>query len=183
MSALRDWQQRFVARVTATDDPLFAVHRNNWRGNLRAALRSSYPVIERLVGAEFFRYCADCYIAARPSRSSNLEHYGADFAAFLRRFEAAATLPYLGDVAALEYLLEWLLVAPDDAAAVTLCSPFPVLAIWRANQPGQCDVASISLDCGGDTLRLYRAGVEVMIEKIAADAQNARAHAQAGIGP
>jgi len=74
MSTLREWQQQFIESVISGDDHMLNIHRNNWRSNLRAALRAGYPVIERLVGAEFFGYCADGYIDTQPSRSSNLEH-------------------------------------------------------------------------------------------------------------
>jgi hypothetical protein len=173
MSTLREWQQQFIESVISGDDHSLNIHRNNWRSNLRAALRAGYPVIERLVGAEFFGYCADGYIDTQPSRSSNLEHYGGTFPQFLRDFAPAQSLPYLADVAALEYAIEQLLVTPDDDAQIMVCSPFPILKIWQCNQPGSAAAETINLDVGGDVLRLRRAGLEVQIEKIAADAQNA----------
>jgi len=66
-----------------------------------------------------------------------------------------------------------LLVTPDDDAQIMVCSPFPILKIWQCNQPGSAAAETINLDVGGDVLRLRRVGLEVQIEKIAADAQNA----------
>lgn len=166
MSTLYEWQRQFIADVMASDERRFDIHRNNWRGNLRAALRAGYPVIERLVGADFFNYCADAHIDAHPSRSSNLENYGEDFAWFLGEFAAASSLPYLADVAKLEFAIDVLLAAYENDDDVVLCSPFPILKIWQANQSGTDANLVIDLDAGGDKLRLRRAGFEVMIERV-----------------
>lgn len=173
MSLLREWQRQLVSAVVDSDDPQWQIHRNNWRCNLRGALRTGYPVIERLVGAKFFDYCADCYIDAQPSRSSNLEHYGAEFSLFLRDFPAAQSLPYLSDVAALEFAIEQLLTSPADDGQAFVRSRFPILKIWQFNQPDAASDETIDLDSGGDALRVYRAGLNVLIEKVDADAQNA----------
>lgn len=144
------------------------VHRNNRRSNLQGALRATYPVVERLVGPNFFAYAAQCFIDGHGSHSANLEDYGVEFGAFLRTFKPAQDLPYLADVAALELAIENLLVASTDAAQLFLQSPFPVLRIWQVNQPGWCGDDSVSLDSGADYLRVYRAAGEVLIETLEA---------------
>lgn len=165
MSTLREWQHQFLADVM-NGAPRFDIHRNNWRGNLRAALRAGYPVIERLVGADFFNYCADAYIDAHPSQSSNLENYGEVFAPFLGEFPAASSLPYLVDVARLEFAIDELLTAHENDDHIVLCSPFPILKIWQANQPGADPDLVIDLDAGGEKLLLRRDGFEIVIERI-----------------
>jgi hypothetical protein len=146
------------------------IHRNNWRSNLSNALRASYPVVERLVGAEFFAYAANCYIDENPSRSSNLEEYGGDFAEFLSNFPAAQSLPYLADIATLEATIEKVLVAADDGySAYSLYSQFPILRIWQVNQPGWSGDDSVDLAVGADYLLVRRSGDGVVIEPIGAD--------------
>jgi hypothetical protein len=62
------------------------VYRNNYRGNLHDALAGAYPVIEQLVGKEFFRRLTRAYIEQNPSRSGNLHRYGEQMAAFIETF-------------------------------------------------------------------------------------------------
>lgn len=134
------------------------LYRNNCFESLIAALGAVYPVVRQLVGEEFFRALARRFIPAFPSRSGNLHDFGAELPGFLRGFEPAAPLPYLSDVAALEWAChavyhETLLPALSlDALAALdaeqqaalrldlqpcarlLASDWPVLALWRAHQ-------------------------------------------------
>jgi hypothetical protein len=63
-----------------------------------------------------------------------------------------------------------------SGAAVTLhpsltlvTSPWPIDAIWRANQPDAAD-QSVDLDAGGVRLQIWRAGDDVVFRRLAADA-------------
>jgi hypothetical protein len=93
----------------------FTIHRNNAAVTLIDALRLVYPVVDKLVGAEFFAGTARAFIARHPPRSACLNDYGAEFADFLAAFPAAAGLAYLPDVARLEWAVNGALNASDDA--------------------------------------------------------------------
>ena len=80
----------------------FAVYRNNVLTGLVSALAARFPVVQRLVGDEFFREMARVYVAQEPPNGPILMQYGETFAAFIDGFAAAAPVPYLGDVARLE---------------------------------------------------------------------------------
>jgi hypothetical protein len=82
------------------------VYKNNVYSTLIDALAATFPAVERLVGNEFFRYAAREYIAIHAPRSPMLLGFGHKFPQFLSRFAPAATVPYLPDVAELEFL--WL---------------------------------------------------------------------------
>ncbi|MDB6061621.1 MAG: hypothetical protein JWM78_1724 [Verrucomicrobiaceae bacterium] len=179
MTSLREWQIEFMHALTQGEQSLpvqlhavddggerLAIYRNNWRGNLCGALRIAYPVIEKLVGEEFFSYSAHCFIDAQPSRSANLDDYGREFPHFLRAFAPASTLPYLGDVAALELAIDDVNASADEAAFVTLQSPYPLLKIWRSNQPHWAGDMTINLDDGPDFLTIRREQGEVIIESM-----------------
>lgn len=84
----------------------FGIYRNNVTVSLVTALAEVFPTVQNLVGEEFFRAMAREYLQASPPQSRLLFEYGATFAAFLKRFEPAADLPFLADVARLERL--WL---------------------------------------------------------------------------
>jgi hypothetical protein len=81
----------------------FDVYRNNVAVGLIEALRTTFPVVERLVGAEFFRSMARSYARDDLPASPVLLEYGEEFPAYISAFEAATGLPYLPDVAELEW--------------------------------------------------------------------------------
>ena len=136
----------------------FDVYRNNVMHSLSAALARRFPVVERLVGAEFFAALAVEFIRDHAPLSPVLLHWGDAFPGFLRDFPPLAGLPYLNDVARIEYargqayhagdiqpLGPEALAQLDDPGALRLrfapsvrlldCT-HPAVTIWTANQPG-----------------------------------------------
>ncbi|MEQ9609450.1 MAG: DNA-binding domain-containing protein [Kiloniellaceae bacterium] len=81
----------------------FDVYRNNRMVSLIEAMEAAFPVVQRLVGADFFKAAAKAYIRRFPPRSPVLLLYGESFGDFLEDFEPAAGVPYTGDVARLEW--------------------------------------------------------------------------------
>lgn len=135
----------------------FAVYRNNVQHSLTRALAGRFPVVEQLVGTPFFTAMARVHIAQEPPQSPVLLGWGASFGDFLDGFAPVAHLPYLGDVARLEYARGVAYHAADaapvaadalavaDLAALQLMlhpslqlftSRHPALQIWQAHQPG-----------------------------------------------
>lgn len=109
------------------DDTRLAIYRGNLRAHARRALANSYPVIEQLVGEDFFGGLAQAYVQAYPSRDPDLNRYGAQFATFLAGFAPAAELPWLADMARLEWAVHLAWRAPDapvlDIAALAGLEP------------------------------------------------------------
>ncbi|MFN3460234.1 MAG: putative DNA-binding domain-containing protein [Oceanibaculum sp.] len=139
----------------------FAIHRNNMKAGLVAVLAARFPVLHRLVGRDFFARLALAFIECHPPLSPVLLAYGGAMPDFLAGFEPVRALPYLPDVARLEWLLHdgtlaadaapldraaLAAVAPEDMASLRfdlhpslglLASAFPVVTIWRANMEGR----------------------------------------------
>jgi hypothetical protein len=164
----------------------FAVYRNNVVVGLIEALRANFPAVCRIVGEEFFRVMARAYVASEPPTSPILLDYGAGFAHFIGRFEPAATLPYLPDVARIErawteayHASDAEALAPAALATIPgdrvsdLClavhpslrivrSQFPALTIWRMNVDDGVP-SPVDLESGGEDVLVVRpaAGVEV----------------------
>ena len=82
----------------------FAVYRNNVIVSLVDALADTFAVTQDLVGEAFFRAMARVFAYANPPTSRLLVFYGETFPDFIERFPPAASLPYLADVARLEFL-------------------------------------------------------------------------------
>lgn len=108
--------------------PRFAVHRNNVLASLVNALADTFPVVQVLVGPEFFRALALGFVREHPPRSPVLAQYGDAFPAFVAQFEPAQSLPYLADVARLElarvqscHAADAIPLSAADAAAALAC--------------------------------------------------------------
>lgn len=200
MSALAELQARFLE---AAADPAcearapgiragklgaaarLAIYRRNLHANWRAALADTFPVVARLVGDAFFGEAARRYALAHPSRSGDLHEFGEAFPDFLGAYPYARDLPYLRDVARLEWAWQAAFHAaeppPIDLAALArvpeerhgeirfslhpaarlVDSEHPVLAIWEANQPER-DGTPGRLE-GADTVIVHRPALDVQL--------------------
>src|SRR5262249_38664414 len=90
-----------------------SVYRHRVLTTLTAALKTSYPVVCRLVDERFFDYAADAFIRSRPPSAPCLFEYGGDFPDFLAAFEPCRRLAYLPDVARLDWPFDAPPHAPD----------------------------------------------------------------------
>ena len=60
------------------------IYRNNLQEGFAKTLALEFPVIQRLVGEDYFRQLARIFLARHPSRFGDLHHIGAPFTDFLR---------------------------------------------------------------------------------------------------
>lgn len=160
----------------------FSVYRNNVQGSLINALADSYPVVQQLVGEEFFRGMASIFIQQQPPRSPLMSRYGDGLADFIGAFEPAAGVPYLADVARLERLrtrayhaadalainaqqISAALADPHTLAELNIAlhpslhlldSAYAVVSIWGAHQ-GEATLAGIDVHQGQHALVLRNA--------------------------
>ena len=180
----------FIRATGAAPEDRLAIYRNNIFHNYQEALRAVYPVVERLVGAEFFRCAAHEYILRNPSSSNDVHGYGGQLGAFLAGFAPARDLIYLADVARLEWLwhecfhgaehgplaIERLADAPENSyealqfdlhpACRLLASPYPVHRIWEVNQSEYEGEPAVDLAAGGVRLLLRRDARSIVLETL-----------------
>ena len=138
-----------------------------YRGNIAAAcekaLANAFPVVRRLVGDEFFGALARAYGLAHPSVSGDLNRFGEQFPDFVVAFEHTQALPYLPDVARLDWAAHRAHYAADATAPARervgamppdellacrfglhpacewIDSPFAIASVWFAHQPQGAD--------------------------------------------
>ena len=158
------------------------IYRNNLRIGFAKALALAFPVIERLVGSEYFEQLAREFQAAHPSRCGNLHFIGAPFSGFLQRRMRGSGYVYLADVAAVEWACQEVAVAadasplsvrqleavaPEDYALLrfrmhpacrSVRTAYPVVRIWQANQPEYMGTEQIHLDASADLVLVRRLG-------------------------
>ena len=79
-----------------------AIYRHAVQATRARTLIEGYPTVHALVGTEYFEYLAQHYGERFPSRSGNLQGYGAHFPVFLDAFAGAPQLGYLADCARLD---------------------------------------------------------------------------------
>jgi Putative DNA-binding domain len=141
------------------------IYRNNIFTSLIDVLLGHFPAVCRVVDARFFQYAADAFIRAHPPREAVLSTYGAEFADFLAGFPPCRDLPYLPDLARLEWLLHRSARSPEVGR---LQSNWPVDDIWRANQPGADGSLQVDLASGAVSLLVMRIADDVCLARVPA---------------
>jgi hypothetical protein len=193
-SALRELQTAFAAHIVGADqgnliaavisDTIASaarlnVYRHHVFESLGTALAATFPTVQALVGADFFRVLARAFIGQNLPEQPVLSEYGAGFAAFIAGYAPAAGLPYLADAARLDWALNLAFHAPtggrlqaSDLASLAsdqlpaLCprlapgaflvrSAYPLDRIWQASQPEGAE-GTVDLESGGADLLVLR---------------------------
>ena len=139
----------------------FNVYRNNIMVSLTEAIVDTYPVVSQLVGEEFATAMARVYVGDNLPSSPVLLEYGEGYGDFIAGFEPAQGLPFLADIAKLEWA--WIRsyhakdempltiealgeIAQDELlkTGLVLCqnvqllqSNYPIASIWAAHQEGK----------------------------------------------
>lgn len=152
--------ERWLAGDAALIEQRLAIYRANITAAATKALAAAYPVLRQVVGDEFFDGLARAYQRAVPSTSGDLNDYGGTFAAFIAEFPHTQSLPYLPDLARLEWAAQRAYGAADapacDRQALAQVAPaqrptirfdwaagtaivdssFPIARVWLIHQPG-----------------------------------------------
>lgn len=177
-----------VAGNGLAPDARLQIYRNIVLNNLTAALRTAYPAVLKLVGEEFFEGAAARYIRDYPSESGNLQDFGAQFAECLAAMPETAGLPYLADMARLEWARQLAYLAADaealEPAALAfipdnrqdelrlalhpsthlLESPYPLLDIWGFCQ--RDDGQRFTLDNTGQRVLIWRTDAQIAMQAL-----------------
>jgi uncharacterized protein len=150
--------QHCLVGDAALVDKRLAIYRANVVASATKALGAAYPVVRQVVGETFFDGLARAYQRRHPSTSGDLSDYGAGFAAFVAEFAHTQSLPYLPDLACLEWAVHRAYGAEDAkawdpqvlaqlapakqsairfewaAGTAIVDSNFPIARIWHIHQ-------------------------------------------------
>lgn len=204
MSEMQSWHQDFADALVgeSRDAPsrLFGgtpervaagwrVYRNNVAHSLAEVLRDSFPTVDTLVGSDFFRQAAHEFQKQAMPVSAMVWEYGHGFADFLDHYPEAGSLPWLGDVARLEFgrwqsyhgpaedalTPEHLQAIPPErfsdarfklkTSLSVMSSDYPAVSIWMEHQEDSPDFSAINLDVGERGMT-YRQSGSVYTRKI-----------------
>jgi hypothetical protein len=180
---------RWLVGDAALLERRLAIYRANMVASADKALTAACPVLRQVVGAEFFHALARAYQRAHPSASGDLGDFGAGFPDFLAAFEHTRSLPYLPDLARLEWAAHRAYGAADavpwDPAALSAVDPdrqeqirftwspglavvesaYPVVRIWTIHQPGHAGEFQVDWDAAERAL-VARDGFAVTVAAI-----------------
>ena len=155
------------------------VYRNHVARSLAAALAATFPTVLALVGEEFFHGMARTFVAGDLPTQPVLSEYGAGFPRFVESYAPAGGLPYLADIARLDWALNVAFHSPAAPrlasadlesipveqlpaksvalapGAAVLRSIYPIDRIWAAAQPGASG-GTVDLESGGARLLVLR---------------------------
>jgi hypothetical protein len=192
--ALRDLQAAFAAHIMGADradlvaavagDTIPAaarlgVYRHHVFESLGTALAATFPTVQALVGTDFFRSLARAFVGHALPVQPVLAEYGADFPVFIADYAPARDLPYLADVARLDWALNLAFHAPIEdrlqaadlstvpaerlpslsialaVGSVLVSSRYPLDRIWEISQPGAAS-ETVDLNSGASNLLVLR---------------------------
>jgi len=181
---IHDLQKKLVAGLNANNDDILdyirtssqlsakehlAIYQSSIFGSKQTVLKEIYAVCHKLVGNDFFIAMINQYIPQTISTSYDLASYGEDFYHFIANYQPAQSLPYLSDVARLEWAWHKLFTGSATKAfdfqllaecyaksaeqivfllssnSTLIASPYPIHRIWEVNQDDYLGDQAITL--------------------------------------
>ena len=150
--------QEIVSTDLKASDRL-KIYQNNFKEPLAQSLLDIFPIVSAFVGEVFTRTAVKHFIERDPPTEPCLSSYGGKLGAFLTSYAPANSVPYLSDLADLEWAIYELQHGDDDivhegvgptinANAVFIDSRFPLLNLWMVGN-GQLRAEAVHVDQGG----------------------------------
>lgn len=163
LAGLAAQQNTLLAQIHAPrlsdGSPGLAVYRANALACATRALEAAYPVILQLIGEENFAFLARDFWQAHPPIRGDLAQWGKPLAAYAAQAPQLADLPFLPDVARIEWALH---VCAGEADGIQDASSFATLAecdpsaVGFSLAPGACALAST---CAAAAITLAHRGL------------------------
>jgi Putative DNA-binding domain len=186
-------QQHITADHRLSADQRLNIYRHSRQAVLINALKHTYPVCLALVGESCFNGLTKYYVTQQSESSVSIQAYGACFADFIDHFPSVDSVPYLADVARLEWGMSRASTGADASAidfaglarvteaqqknlcfqlpdnATLLASDYPVDRIWELHQTelmANPAAPTVNLPQGEVKLIIWRKQLEVLCERL-----------------
>ncbi|GJL81974.1 MAG: DUF2063 domain-containing protein [marine bacterium B5-7] len=209
MQTLREFQQSFRRALfdpTSTSPALrdqivthglpaerrLNVYRNNMIASLTESLKATYPAVVKIVGDDFFKMLARRYIESSPSTCGDLHTFGDNFDKLVDSLPETRSLPYLADIARLEWGYHIVFHAVEDnpitldalaeadiepdqydsirfhfhPASMAISSRYPITNIWRFAINEADDDRTLDIDTGGENVLVARRDNEMEFQNM-----------------
>jgi hypothetical protein len=194
LRSLRDTQAAFAAHLAGRDRPdlvaaiasdpgtalqRLQLHRHHVARSIGATLAATFPTVAAVVGQDFFSLLARDFVAGTSLEDPILSRYGEHFPRFVGEAQERHGLPYLADVARLDWALNVAFHTPFEprlsaadlgawpeeslpelslrlpAGSSLIESTWPLDLIWQASQP-ETSVDKVNLTAGPACLLVFR---------------------------
>ena len=182
----------FLSGGVFSGERLLSIYRNNINSSLAAALSDTHPSVAALVGDEYFIELAKQYLREYPPRQPNLHAFGDCFDQFLVQHAVVAQLPYLSDIARLDWAWHCAFHATDATpledekialvpveeyarlrfqcvpSVVLIASDFPIYSIREFCRDAQANPEASQFDMGdaGERVLVYRTNWRVSMRSL-----------------
>ncbi len=175
--------------VVSDEIPAFnrlQIYRNNFFESLSGTLMEVFPVSAAFVGDDFLRQSLKAFVMASPPVQPVLHLYGGGFPTFLRGFGPAQSVPYLADLAEMEWLTHEVMLVDEKAAELeeqaylkavdqsrlTLAenakfvqSDYPIFDLWLA-ATDQLSPDDVDMENGGQAILIVLREGQVSYEPV-----------------
>jgi len=149
------------------------VYQNNFREPLAQSLLEVFPIVAAFVGGVFTRTALRHFIEWEPPIEPCLSNYGKRLGVFLGSYAPADSVPYLSDLADLEWAIYELQHVAEQAPAdepvlalnknsVFIASKFPLLNLWMVGN-GQLRAEAVHIDQGEQFVCIVLSGMRVQL--------------------
>jgi hypothetical protein len=101
---LQDAATHVKGNDTLSAEQRIGIYRGSVHGILTQALETTFPVCKMLLGEKFFNAMCDIFIDTHPPSSPFFADFGAGLGRFLDGFEPAQSVPFVADMARMEWL-------------------------------------------------------------------------------
>ena len=165
------------------------IYRNNVLGNFEGVLDSTFEVVKKILGEEYFRELVKDYALKHPSQSGNLDFYGQNFPQFIKKKLKIHKINYLADLSQLEWLYhhsyfekdaetvfdieKFKKISPEKYKNLSFklhptcslfSSKFPVFTIWKNKIENKSN--KIKIADNAEMVLIERAGMSSVITKL-----------------
>lgn len=202
---LLEVQRAFQVTVTSRNDVVtpyvraahgslegrIGIYRNTVQQSLIDILATAFPVVQRIVGPQFFKALAREFVIHHPPDVPQLSKYGGALATFIEGHPRVEQIPYLADVARLEWArsesyfardsapfnpVELSTIPPDQLpnlrfqlhpATRLVLSNYPIHRIWMVNQANVLDVPEVDMSVCEHVI-ITRPHLEVTVRQLSA---------------
>jgi hypothetical protein len=187
MDEIRQWQEAFCTALLSTAEGAVlpglagpipasvstAIYRNNILEGFRLALADIYRIVETLIGEDCFRALGYEYVRGHPSLCGDRNAYGGELPDWLLTHPLARSVPYLPDVARLEWAQHAAYQAAEGFAETGLHhslqlveSGHPIFSIWAFCQYPE-NAEALDLDrLMGESVLVARPQEEVLMRAL-----------------
>jgi hypothetical protein len=166
-----------------------AVYSAGYPARVTEALHESFPALAKILGDNAFAELSDRYRDVLRAEPRNLNDVGVDLPRFLRTDPASESLPFLPDLAALEWALtrsfhaavtqrfdpkecsdwtleDWPRARLDFQPGLALLrSRWPLRALHATREQERAEI-DVDLEQGGESVLVFRRGYEVAVEAV-----------------